>query len=202
MITTKLSTFIFWALLSPCVYATGLGVPPPGYHATTEFCATISNSANAGINNTGTALSNSIGSVHLEGVTAPNHVAGGANPSMNLRSTSMSDGSAQTTGAGTASYTGRTQGEVNSTATKNMKGIGYTVQHGTVTTNTDISGHASGNQTVAGTVQSISALNAVSNLSLPKIGISDEKGALVQGDNSGGVISGNANATFIGTVGR
>lgn len=195
-------TLFMWLVLTPCAYATGVNMPPPGYVSSTQFCANINNSVNASINGTGTAQANAVGSVNLEGVTAPNHVAGGANPTMNLRSSSYSDGSAQTTGAGSAAYAGTTHGEVNSAQMKNMRGIGYTVQKGNVDTKTSISGAATGNQSVSGNVQSISALNAVSTLSLPKIGIQDVKGALSYGSNHGGVISGNANASFTGVAGR
>lgn len=191
-----------WLVLSNCAYATGVNLPPPGYTSSTEFCASVSNNATATIRNTGTAWSTSSGGVTLNSVTAPNHVQGGANPSMDLKGSAYSIGKAGTTGAGVAKYSGRANGEVDATASKNMKGIGYTVQHGTIDVNSGVAGVAANGRTVSGSVESIAGLNAVSTLSLPKIGIADSKGALVQGTNNGGVISGNASANFQGVAGR
>lgn len=195
-------TLFMWLILTPCAYATGVNLPPPGYASSTEFCASVSNSANASISNTGTAFSTSASGVSLQGVTAPNHVAGGANPSMDLKGSAYSAGQAVTSGAGTANYSGAANGNINSVASKNMRGIGYTVQHGKIHVDSGVSGVAKNGATVNGTVESMAALNAVSTLSLPKIGITDVKGALVQGSNNGGVISGNANANFQGVAGR
>jgi hypothetical protein len=188
MVSIKGFSFLIWAFLaSPCAMAE--------YGSNAQFCLNINNVAQASVAGPGTASVISASSLNAKTAFAPNHVPGGANPTMNLSINGATGGKVVSTGSGTGAYTGQVNGTVIGNQHKSMAGIGSTVQQGKVSLNL---GAVGSGKVAYGEVAGVAQVQGVSHLSITQPGIEDVKQVSLTSLGSGA--AGSGSASFIGGV--